>query len=136
MSQITTGSTIICGENQAANRIFPVQFGPNPGELATLTVIHKENLRAYEIEVGNCKGTKNYPTAIDWTGTNGTGGPGGIQQLTPNSIELSDLNSAAIECRFQDNSKELDIVSIETTGVDPQGNEIFVDPRLKFTTTP
>ena len=72
MSQITTGSTIICGENQAANRIFPVQFGPAPGELATLTVIHKETLRAYEIEVGNCKGTKNYPTAIDWTGTNGT----------------------------------------------------------------
>ena len=133
MSQITTGSTIICGENQAANRIFPVQFDPGAGGLQSLTVIHKENLRAYEIEVGNCKGTKNYPTSIDWIGTNADGSPvqTGQQQITPNSIEITPDQSnfnGAIEIRFQDNSKEVNLISIEQSSPG-----VFVDPRLTLT---
>ncbi len=134
MAQITSGSTLICGKNQGGNRIYPVQFDSGTGGLQSLTVIHKEELRAYEIEFGVCKGLPNAPLAVDWLGQNGDGDPRFLAQAqtTINTVELDASKGVgdalvAVEIRFQDNSRELDLVSIEQSAPG-----VFVDPRLSF----
>ena len=136
MSRICSGSTILCGKNQAANRIYPVQFIVTTGGLQSLTLTHKQNLRAYEIEFGNCDSVANAPLVVEWQGDNGTGSPDFLQQQQEliNTVSFDASAGAAvgnaqvgIEIRFQDESTVVDLVSIEQSAPG-----VFEDPRLTF----
>ncbi|RLC33097.1 hypothetical protein DRH13_00185 [Candidatus Woesebacteria bacterium] len=131
MSAITTGSTIICGKNQSNPDIYPIQFGDGKtsGSLENFAVIHKENLRAYEMECGIAKGT--LPNGdVTWLGDNRFAVPSEFQQGQPdiNTMRFNNPGGPAelcIEVRFQDNSRELDLVSIEESSPG-----VFEDPRI------
>ncbi len=132
MSRICSGSTILCGKNQAANRIYPVQFSAITGGLASLTITHKQPLRAYEIEFGLCDSVANAPLVVDWQGGNGDQNPGFLaqSQSTINTVEFDASQGfpdavVGIEIRFQDESTVVDLVSIEQSAPG-----VFEDPRL------
>ncbi len=137
MSAITTGSTIICGKNQSNPDIYPIQFGDGKtsGSLNGFAVIHKENLRAYEMECGLAKGT-TAAGEVTWIGINQFAEPGIFAQAQPNINTMAFQNPGGpaeicIEARYQDNSRELDLVSIEESSPG-----VFEDPRLTIAAFP
>ncbi len=142
MASIATGTTIICGKNQSNINILPIQFGQAivPGSLEGFSVVKKENLRAYEVEFGIAKAIDDSvsPPSVYWFGCNGTGDPKEYQQAQPdlNTFTMtSNPNSPrsviVAQLHFQDDSRELDLVSIEESSPG-----VFVDPRLSITVTP
>lgn len=137
MSAITTGSTIICGKNQSNPDIYPIQFGDGKtsGSLNGFAVIHKENLRAYEMECGIAKGV-TAAGEIDWIGINQFADPVNFAQAQPNINTTAFQNPGGpavlvIETRYQDNSAEVDLVSIEESSPG-----VFEDPRLTLNAIP
>ncbi len=132
MARITSGSTVLCGKNEAANRLYPVQFSGATGGLDTLTITHKQPLRAYEIEFGLCDSVANAPLVVDWQGSNGDHNPQFLLQ-SQSTINTVEFNGGAgvtdamvgIEIRFQDESTVVDLVSIEQSAPG-----VFEDPRL------
>jgi len=142
MASIATGTTIICGKNQSNINILPIQFGQAivSGSLEGFSVVKKENLRAYEVEFGIAKDIDDSvsPPSVYWFGCNGTGDPEEYQQAQPDLntfIMTSNPNAqrgvVVAQLHFQDDSRELDIVSIEESSPG-----VFVDPRLSITVTP